>query len=284
MSKTYEIGFIGAGSMAKAIGLGFVSKGVVKAEDIIVSAPSENNKAPWRNKGVTVTNDNNQVFSSCKILFLAVKPQHFSYVVSKLNTKNEGIPIKIIVSIMAGIPCKKLNEIFILNSNLNLAPSCVFKVMPNTPSLIGEGFSVICHESCAIPEELSLTLPKVISLMSAIGKAEVIPESLMDAAGALSGCGPAYTFLIIEALVDGAVKQGIPRNLAVQLAASTLAGSSRMVLETGKHTAELKDMVTSAGGSTIAALHALEKGGVRSALMDAIEAATKRSKEMADKP
>ncbi|XP_050429668.1 uncharacterized protein LOC126838920 [Adelges cooleyi] len=283
MAKTYEIGFIGAGNMAQAIGLAFVSKGICKADDIIVSAPSENNKKPWKDIGVSVTIDNNKVFCNCKILFLATKPQYFPKVVNELKLKSQGLPLNIIISIMVGIPCQVLNKIFVANSNLNLKPSRVFKVMPNTPSLIGEGFSVICSEACAQPEELSLTLPTVISLMNAVGKTEVIPETLIDAVGALSGSGPAYTFLIIEALADGAVKQGVPRDLAVRLAASTLAGSSRMVLETGKHTAQLKDMVTSAGGSTIAALHALEKGGVRSALMDAIEAATKKSKEIGEK-
>ncbi|XP_027846788.1 uncharacterized protein LOC114126937 [Aphis gossypii] len=274
--KTYEIGFIGSGNMAQAIGLAFIKKGICKAENLIVSSPSENNKKVWKDIGAAVTTDNNDVFCNTKIVFLATKPQYFSKVVSELYIKALG-PLNILISIMAGIPLNTIQEAFMLK------PSVIFKVMPNTPSLIQEGFSVISYQNEAILEEIEVTLPKVKLLMSAIGGVEVIPESLMNAAGAISGSGPAYAFLIIEALADGGVKQGLPRDLAVRLAASAMAGGSRMVLETGKHTGQLKDMVTSAGGSTIAALHALEKGGVRFAMMDAVEAATNRSKEMGEK-
>ncbi|XP_015364742.1 PREDICTED: pyrroline-5-carboxylate reductase [Diuraphis noxia] len=274
--KIYEIGFIGSGNMAQAIGLAFIKKGLCKAENLIVSSPSENNKKVWRDIGAAVTTDNNAVFCNTKIVFLATKPQYFPKVVSELFTTTLG-SLQILISIMAGIPLNKLQEAF------NVQPSILFKVMPNTPSIIGEGFSAISYLSDASSEEIAVTLPKVKLLMSAVGGVEVIPESLMNAAGAISGSGPAYAFLIIEALADGGVKQGIPRDLAVRLAASAMAGGSRMVLETGKHTGQLKDMVTSAGGTTIAALHALEKGGVRCAMMDAVEAATNRSKEMGEK-
>lgn len=277
--QIYEIGFIGAGNMAQAIGLAFIKKGICDAKNLIVSAPSENNKKPWRDLGVAVTTDNNVVFCNSKIVFLATKPQYMNEVVSKLYKNTLGLPLKIIISIMAGITLSTLQEIFLSI----LRPSNIFKVMPNTPSLVGEGFSAISYPNEANSEEIAENLPTVKLLMSAVGGVEVIPESLMNAAGAVSGSGPAYAFLIIEALADGGVKQGLPRDLAVRLAASTMAGASRMVLETGKHTGQLKDMVTSAGGSTIAALHALEKGGVRSAMMDAVEAATKRSKEMGEK-
>ncbi|XP_022171219.1 pyrroline-5-carboxylate reductase [Myzus persicae] len=273
--KIYEIGFIGSGNMAQAIGLAFIKKGICKAENLIVSSPSENNKKVWRDIGAAVTTDNNAVFCNTKIVFLATKPQYFPKVVSELFTTTFG-SLNILISIMVGIPLNILQKAF------NVQPSVLFKVMPNTPSLIGEGFSVISHLDASL-EEIAITLPKVKLLMSAVGDVEVIPESLMNAAGAISGSGPAYAFLIIEALADGGVKQGIPRDIAVRLAASAMAGGSRMVLETGKHTGQLKDMVTSAGGSTIAALHALEKGGVRSAMIDAVEAATNRSKEMGEK-
>ncbi|VVC31455.1 Pyrroline-5-carboxylate reductase, catalytic, N-terminal,NAD(P)-binding domain,Pyrroline-5-carboxylate [Cinara cedri] len=275
--KIYEIGFIGAGNMAQAIGLAFVKKGICKAENILVSAPSENNKKPWRDVGVAVTSDNNAVFCCSKIVILATKPQYFQKVVSGLFTKTIGLPLNILISIMAGITLSTLHEMF------DLDPSSLFKVMPNTPSLIGQGFSVIAHMDNADSKKIFENLPTVKYLMGAVGGVEVIPESLMNAAGAVSGSGPAYAFLIIEALADGAVKQGIPRDLAVRLAASAIAGGSLMVLETGKHTGQLKDMVTSAGGSTIAALHALERGGVRSAMMDAIEAATNRWEKMGEK-
>src|SRR5262249_20848901 len=172
------------------------------------------------------------------------------------------------VSIAAGVTLQHLAEAF--------GTQRIIRVMPNTPSLVGASAAGFAPAQGATPEDIA----EVDRLFNAVGKAYRLPEHLLDAVTGLSGSGPAFVYVIIEALSDGGVRVGLPRDVATGLAAQTVLGAARMVVETGLHTGQLKDMVTSPGGTTIAGLHALERGGLRGALMDAVEAATKRSAEL----
>nr|XP_018909946.1 PREDICTED: uncharacterized protein LOC109039069 [Bemisia tabaci] len=214
------------------------------------------------------------VFSKAKVVFLAMKPQMFDQFL--LDSKGvNAIPSKsvLFVSIMAGTTVstleQKIGETFGKSHR-------VVRVIPNTPLMVGAGCSAICHQLAKDSEDVAL----VKAIMAKNGTVTEIPESMTPTFAALAGCGPAYIFIIIEALADGAVKNGMPRDMALQLAAQTMAGASKMVLETNKHPGQLKDQVCSPGGTTIAAVYALEKAGVRGGMMDTINAAVARSKEM----
>lgn len=210
---------------------------------------------------------NAEVANSSDIVFLAVKPQHMQPVLIEL--KGKPTAGKLVVSVAAGISLARLSA--------GLGPDArLIRVMPNTPCLVGQGASCYSRGTTATAEDGR----RVGELLAAVGRAFEIPESLLDAVTGLSGSGPAFVYVIIEALSDGGVRMGLPRDIATALAVQTVRGAAEMVSITGEHPAVLKDRVASPGGTTIAGLQALESGGVRAALMAAVEAATRRSTEL----
>ena len=220
--------------------------------------------------GATVTEDNAGVVRQADVVILAIKPQKLDEVMEPLR----GTPglSKLVVSILAGASTKKLETA--------LGHGRVIRVMPNTPCLVGESATGFCLGAGALPADAETAK----LLFGAVGKVFELPEGQLDAVTGLSGSGPAYAFQIIEALADGGVFSGLPRDVATILAAQTLFGAAKMVLETGRHPGQLKDDVASPGGTTIAGLLAMEQGGVRAALMNAVAAATRRSRELGGLP
>jgi len=267
--KQQTLAFIGGGNMAEAL-----IKGVLAGENapspanIHVAEPKEARRA-WLadTYGVTVHADNKKALKGARMVVLAVKPQIIDAVLREVQ--DEISDRQVVVSIAAGVPIARLQ------SHL-YADSRVVRVMPNTPSLVGEGAAAMAPG----PRVTASELEEVRALLAAVGKVVVVAEEQMDAVTALSGSGPAYVFVMIEALADGGVKMGLPRDVAMVLAAQTVLGSGRMVLQTGTHPAALKDMVTSPGGTTAAGLHVLETAGMRGAVIGAVEAACRRAREL----
>lgn len=268
MSNIPRIGFLGAGKMARALARGWVRAGLTMAERLTASDPDPAARAEFvRETGGTAIEDNSQVVCESPVVVLAVKPQYLTGLLEEIRPSITGLHLAI--SIAAGYPLLRLGEA--------LGPKTrLIRVMPNTPCLVGASASAYAPGPTARAEDLRL----VDRLFNSVGKAWQVPETALDAVTGLSGSGPAYAFVMLEALADGGVKMGLPREVALQLAAQTLLGASMMVQETGLHPGVLKDQVASPGGTTIAGLHALERCGVRAALIDAVEAATKRSQEL----
>ncbi|XP_023019575.1 pyrroline 5-carboyxlate reductase [Leptinotarsa decemlineata] len=275
-SISEKIGFIGGGNMAKAICEGIVNKGLLKYDQVYVSGPNLNNLSVWKEKGAQIFTENGKVVEHADVIFLAVKPHILPTAIANMfDTLNENsLNSKLFISILAGTPIEKLENVL-----SKLHGSRVIRVMPNTPMMVGEGCTVFSPGQRATDRDIEL----VRTLLSVTGVCKEVPESLINAVGALSGSGPAFVYLMIEALADGGVKMGISRQLAIEFAAQTVLGAAKMVKESGKHTGQLKDEVCSPGGTTITGIHALERGGVRAAFMDAIECATKKSIEMSEK-
>lgn len=263
-----HIGFIGAGQMATALGQGFLRAGLVSGDDLLASDPSA--EARQRFTSLTqgrTTEDNLEVARRSDVLFLAVKPQQMVRVVSELKGKISSE--QLIVSIAAGIRMAVLAQ--------GLGPGVrLVRVMPNTPCLVGQGACGFSLGDMATPADGKL----VKQLLESVGIAVEVEEKQLDAVTGLSGSGPAFVYVMIEALSDGGVRMGLPRSVATALAAQTVLGAAQMVVTTGDHPGVLKDRVASPGGTTIAGLQALEEKGLRGALMAAVEAATRRSIEL----
>ncbi len=267
--STQRIGFIGAGQMATALGQGFVKAGLAAGKDLLASDPlSEARERFAKATGGQTTPDNLQVAAEANVIFLAVKPQQMPGVLAELRGKVTAE--KLVVSIAAGVRLADLAEG--LGDEVRLV-----RVMPNTPCLVGQGACAYCLGEKATAKDGQLAQ----RLLAAVGVAYQVDEKLLDAVTGLSGSGPAFVYVVIEALSDGGVRMGLPRQVATALAAQTVRGAAEMVLATGEHTGLLKDRVASPGGTTIAGLQALESGGLRAALMAAVEAATRRSAELA---
>ncbi len=268
ISKT-SIGFLGAGRMATALARGFCNGGL-SPDRIIAVDPLPQARTSFEHSlgdGVVVHHEPNRDLFQTDVLILAVKPQ---VILEGLAVLTDRIPQEqLVVSIAAGVRLSQLEDRLHCDTR-------VIRVMPNTPCLVGAGASGISAGSHATSTDMEL----VRALLESVGIVEAIPEKLMDALTGLSGSGPAYVFQIIEALSDGGVRMGLPRTTATRLAAQTLLGSARMVLETGDHPAQLKDAVASPGGTTIAGIHALEVGRIRAALMNAVQASAERSAEL----
>jgi pyrroline-5-carboxylate reductase len=267
-SSSTRIGFLGAGQMATALARGFLKAGLVTADQIVAvdvfAAAADRFRQETGGKTLSTPSE---VAQQSDVLFLAVKPQHMSDVLSALSTSLESRHL--VVSIAAGVTLATLSA--------GLGASCrIVRVMPNTPCLIGVGASAFSRGGAATADDAAV----VAQLLSAVGLAVELPEKHLDAITGLSGSGPAFAYVMIEALSDGGVRMGLPRQLATDFAAQTLAGAAQMVLATGKHPGELKDAVASPGGTTIAGLHALEQGGLRGTLMNAVQAATERAREL----
>jgi pyrroline-5-carboxylate reductase len=261
-------GFIGSGKMATALVRGMIRAGIASADCICASDPlAAARTALSADAGIAVFDENNEVVGRSDVVILAVKPQSMPEVLEKIRPSLSSDHL--VISIAAGTTIGSITD--------RLAPkSRVVRVMPNTPALVGEGASAFAVGPgvTALDEEI------VRRFLSAVGIAVRVSEPALDAVTGLSGSGPAFVYLMIEALSDGGVRMGLPRDVATLLAAQTVRGAARMVLETGEHPGALKDQVASPGGTTIAGLHALERAAVRGALIDAVESATKRSIEL----
>ncbi|MGQ9500279.1 MAG: pyrroline-5-carboxylate reductase [Dissulfurimicrobium sp.] len=262
------VGFIGGGQMAEALIKGLISSGFVSKEKIVASDPSEERRNHLAKiYGIRVTGENKEVVLGSYVLVLAVKPQIISMVLKDIS---EYVTVDhLILSIAAGITIKSLQEGLPHNSR-------VIRIMPNTPALIGYGAAALSAGSFAREEDILLAK----EIMNSIGITAVLSEHLMDAVTGLSGSGPAYVFAFIEGLIDAGVREGLPRPVATELVLQTVIGSAVMCKETGKHPSDLTAMVTSPGGTTIEGLYMLEKGAFRGILMDAVRAATRRSREL----
>ena len=263
-----KIGFIGGGNMASAIIGGIISSSYADKEDILVY--DKNPDALNKLKSTYGINSDYSLFDVLKadILFLSVKPNVIYSVIDEI--KNNISQNTVIVSIAAGQSIEKLTNAFGVD-NLKL-----IRVMPNTPALVGEGMSAVSVNSFVSKEDINT----VMDILKSFGKAEIIPEKLMDTVTGVSGSSPAYIFMLIEAMADAAVLGGMPRNQAYTFCAQAVLGSAKMVLELPNHPGELKDMVCSPGGTTIEAVKVLENDGFRSSIMNAIDACIEKSKSM----
>lgn len=266
----YRFGFIGAGAMAEAIASGMIRKGLCSGSDILMSNRSQEKLQKLQQSlSIAVAESNSQVIAEAEYIIIAVKPQQFPAVCRELQNKPQKE--QTVISIMAGVPVDTIREA--------MGDAAVFRAMPNTPAKIGWGMTGVAADAAANAEQREM----VQRMFDSVGQTVFVEESYMDAVGAVSGCGPAYMYQILEALADGAVMAGLPRAMSYQLAAQTMAGSAMMLLETGEHPGMLKDQVTSPGGTTIRAIKVMEDHGVRSALMEAVQQAYLRSKELGEK-
>lgn len=262
------VGFLGAGQMATALARGWLAAGLVRTGACRASDPIP----AAREKFAAATDcpagsDNLAVVEASNLLILAVKPQNMTALLAEVRPAIR--PRHLVVSIAAGVTLRQLTD--------GLGNDCrLVRVMPNTPCLLAASASAYSPGPTATADDATI----VDRLLNAVGRAFRLPESLLDAVTGLSGSGPAFVYVVVEALSDGGVRMGLPREVATALAAQTVCGAAKMVLETGLHPGVLKDQVASPGGTTIAGLHALERGGLRAALIDAVEAATLRSREL----
>lgn len=263
-----RVGFIGAGKMATALAKGLVASGFVNSKRIIASDVLPAARESFSTAtGARCVDGVTEVLEHADVVFLAVKPQHMQSVLTEMAPHVE--PRHLVISIAAGVPLSTLSGA--LGADRRLV-----RVMPNTPCLVSAGASAYALGSAAGEHDGAL----VEQMLSTVGIAVAVPESLLDAVTGLSGSGPAYVFQIIEALSDGGVRVGLPRDVALKLAAQTVYGAAKLVLETGEHPAALKDAVASPGGTTIAGLHVLESQGLRGSLIDAVRSASERSREL----
>jgi pyrroline-5-carboxylate reductase len=262
-----KLGFIGCGNMATAILGGILKKGLLQPEEIIASALHQETLDKVSScYGIHTTLDNCTA-AKAEIVFLAVKPQFYQEVIEEIrDTISDS---SLIVSIAPGKSIETITGWFKKEIKL-------IRTMPNTPAMVGEGVTAVCAAGSVTEEELQ----EVLKLLQACGTTEVMPERLVDAAVAVSGSSPAYVFMLIEAMADGAVRDGFPRAQAYRLAAQAVLGSARMVLETGRHPGDLKDMVCSPAGTTIEAVAALEKAGFRNAVLEGMKACSDKTRSM----
>ena len=261
-----KIGFIGCGNMATAILKGILKSGEVAAADIIASAKSDKTREKIEKElGIKKADTNAQVVEFADVVFLAVKPQFLEGVLDEI--KSHVRQEQIFISIAPGKTLKWLAE------HLGEKTKIV-RTMPNTPAMVGEGMTGLCVNSLVTDEDTELA----VKLCNSFGKTEIIPENLMDVVTGVSGSSPAYVFMFLEAMADAAVADGMPRAQAYKFAAQAVLGSAKLMLETGKHPGELKDMVCSPAGTTIQAVRILEEKGLRSAVIEAQTACVKKSR------
>ncbi|MBN9119202.1 MAG: pyrroline-5-carboxylate reductase [Planctomycetes bacterium] len=266
-----SVGFLGAGQMATALASSWVKAGLLDVTRSRASDPYPEARAKFEAAtGLHTAPTNGEVVMQCDALVLAVKPQILPAVMAEIRPALE--PRHLVISIAAGVTLDALAA--------GLGPARIARVMPNTPCLVGASATGYALRN-ERPNNLDVGV--VGKLFGAVGKAYHLSEPLLDAVTGLSGSGPAFVYLFIEALADGGVKCGLPRATAQALAAQTVLGAAKMVLETGQHPGALKDAVASPGGTTIAGLHALERAAFRAAAMDAVEAACKRAQELGKK-
>jgi len=269
MFENKKIGMIGCGKMGAILLQGILRRSLVSAGQILVAdAVRERIEEIRKAHPEMVAEENGNLARQADILILAVKPQNMSALLDEISAAVH--PGQLIISIAAGISTRKIEKHF-------PGPVRVVRVMPNTPALVGEGATALAAGSSATAADLE-TAGRIFE---AVGLTVTVAEYLMDAVTGLSGSGPGYVFVMLEALADAGVLLGLPRDIALKLAAQTFLGAAKLCLEAGKHPGELKDMVTSPGGTTIAGLKALEDNRLRATLMTAVEAAASRSKALA---
>lgn len=265
------IGFIGGGNMGSAMIGGILNSSLATSSQVIASAHTAATLEQLRTRwGIETTPSNETVAERSDILFLAIKPNKFDEVIPQIasHVKSQCV----VVSIAAGKSIDAIETAF--GREIKLV-----RAMPNTPALVGEAMSALCANASVTAEELA----EVTQIFNSFGKCEVVPESLIDAVVGVSGSSPAYVYMFIEAMADAAVADGMPRAQAYKFAAQSVYGAAKMVLETGKHPGELKDAVCSPGGTTIEAVAALEKGGLRDTVITAQRACSKKSHDMSVK-
>lgn len=273
MLKNKKIGFIGGGNMAEAIIKGMLSSSLVKVSNVFVSEPNKNRQTFLSSEYKTkIVKDNFDLVKKSDILIIAVKPQIIREVLNGIADQVDAQ--KLVISVAAGVPISQIEDALRVGKKKKL---CVVRTMPNTPSVVQEGATAITAGKGVSKSDLKTSH----EIFKAVGQTVEVPEEQIDAVTGLSGSGPAYIFMIIEALSDAGVKMGLSRDVATELTVQTVLGSALLVRETGTSPGELKNHVTSPGGTTIAGLHALEKGSLRATLMNAVEKATHRSKELA---
>ena len=264
-----KIGFIGGGQMGEALIKGLINSALYAKENIYVVEPDQNRRDYMTSSyGINGYEESISLWQNCSTVILAVKPQIMGIVLAA--SKDHVSPEHLIISIAAGLP------ISFYEQELDRDDCKIVRVMPNTPALILEGASGLCGNSNVNQKELQ----QAKEIFSKIGKAVILQEQAIDAVTGLSGSGPAYVFTFAEAMIDAGIEQGLPRPTAETLALQTLLGSIKLLMESGKHPAELRAMVTSPGGTTIAAQHVLERSGFKGIIMDAVAAAVNRSKEL----
>ena len=265
----HKLGFIGGGNMAKARVRGLLDSGASQRDQLRIGEPSAERRQRLADElGVVVTADNQEVASWCDVVVLAVKPQVLSGVLEELRPLAQG-ESRLWISVVAGAATQKIAQ------GLGASPRIV-RSMPNTPALVRAGATALARGAHATDEDVEIAR----TLFDSVGATTVLDESLLDAVTGLSGSGPAFVLLMIEALSDGGVRAGLPRDVATAFAAQTVLGTAQLLLESQRHPAELKDAVTSPGGTTIAGLEELERHGVRGAFIAAVQAATRRSREL----
>ena len=258
-----KLGFIGAGNMGSAILKGVLHAGNLHAQDIAVTDKVQSQCARFAQQGVRVMQDNRSLVRACDCVLLAVKPVYAAQVLGEIYEELDG---KFVISIVAGWTYDMLEAALPQGAHF-------VRVMPNTPLAVGEGMSLLCTRCRCTQEEFAFAQ----SVFAAAGKVQQVEEHVFVAATSINGCGPAFVYQFIEALADGAVRYGVPRAMAYELAAQTLMGAAKMVLETGEHPGKLKDAVCSPGGTTIEGVYALEKDGMRAAVMDALAATIEKT-------
>ena len=262
-----RLGFIGAGNMAQAMIGGILAKEIVKKEDIIASAATQKTiDKVAKEFGINVTLDNREV-AKADIVFLAVKPFYYEEVIDGI--KDVVDEKQLIISVAAGKSVEWVENAF-------GGKKKIVRIMPNTPALVGEAVTAICPNANITDGEKQ----EIVELIASFGLAQIVSEKIMDAVIAVSGSSPAYVFMFIEAMADAAVAEGMPRVQAYQFAAQSVLGSAKMVLETGKHPGELKDMVCSPSGTTKEAVKVLEEKGFRSSIIEAMSACADKSRNM----
>lgn len=264
------IGFVGAGNMAEALIKGLLAAGVAKKQLVASDHTPERVSYVHGTYGIRTTGDNREVVRSADIVVLAVKPQILPRVLDEIA--DAVTAEKLIVSVAAGVPIEAIEAHLHQRSR-------IIRVMPNTPALVQAGAAALVAGAHASEGDLGMAR----AIFDSVGVSVVLDdEGLMDAVTGLSGSGPAYIFVIIDALADAGVRVGLSRDVALALAAQTVLGAAKMLIETGEHPGALKDRVTSPGGTAIAGLHTLEQGGLRTTLINAVEAATRRSRELGE--
>jgi pyrroline-5-carboxylate reductase len=271
---SFQLGIIGGGVMGEALLSRLITKKIYKPSEILISEPqSERRNFLQQQYGVEVTGENRRILLNTSVVLLAVKPQIFEAIASQLTEaisilNHESSPLPLVISILAGVTLSKLEA---------ACPNqAIIRAMPNTPATVGAGVTAIAL-GANTNDNHKQTAEK---LFKAVGEVVEVPETLMDAVTGLSGSGPAYVAILVEALADGGVAAGLPRGIAQTLALQTVKGTVQLLQEQNIHPAELKNRVTSPGGTTIAGVAALESAGFRSALIQAVIAATKRSREL----
>lgn len=263
-----KLGFIGTGNMASAIMGGIIKKAIIPAEEIIgadLFAPGR--ERVQKQFGIHVTDSNKEVVEKAEVIILSVKPQFYESVINEI--KDDIKKDQIVITIAPGKTLAWLSEKFSKDVKL-------VRTMPNTPAMVGEGMTAACPNEHMTEEEIAY----VRTLLESFSRVELIPERLMDVVVSVSGSSPAYVFVMIEAMADAAVSGGMPRAQAYQFAAQAVLGSAKMVLDTGKHPGELKDMVCSPAGTTIEAVRTLEERGFRSAIIEAMKVCEEISKSL----